>query len=641
MNFTDSRKKILPKLLAVFVCAALAAGGILLAGSSSTDAATISKVKGIDVSAWNGSSLNWKKAASNGVKFAIIRVGGRYLLSGEYFPDYYYKRNITEAYKNGIKVGIYFYSEATTPAEARAEANYVIKRLKPYKSKITLPVAMDMESPMTTNGKYTHWGTAWKNGKLSKTKIVDTFNAFAKVIRANGYTPMFYSYTYWCKTHVNMTRLKSLGYPFWLAEYNTYSTPRIFHSIFGSSRVYEIWQHTSSGRISGFNSSSTVDMNRWYTSSLTKFAKTANFTGKATVTAKTLSQKKIALSWKAVSGATKYKIQRKNGTSWSTLGTITKRTYTDSGLKPKTSYTYRVLACQDSDPGTWSTAVTAKTKALAAFTTAPGLTATVSEKTITAEWDKINTATSYKVTCTETGSGDVKTASVTTDTKKFTGLSYGKTYTIKVVPYKNNTAGKAASVTVKTNPVFTSKATGLKTIKRTREYVKITWTKAPGAEKYEVYAGNGTMKKIATVTGNTYTDEAKAIKRGAARYYKIRAVKGAQSTFSAVSLHHSALPYSVKDKKGVVMTYTLGGKYYRDKVAGTAPFKKYGKVRATYNLRKSAPSGKIKLRVKKGDKATLIKKEVKKKSGYWYYATIVHKKKTYKGWIFHYAIMKY
>ena len=89
------------------------------------------------------------------------------------------------------------------------------------------------------------------------------------------------------------------------------------------------------------------------------------------------------------------------------------------------------------------------------------------------------------------------------------------------------------------------------------------------------------------------------------------------------------------------MTHTLGGKYYRNKTAGTAPFKKYGKVRAKYNLRKSAPSGKIKFVVKKGDKATLIKKEVKKNGSYWYYATIKHKKKTYKGWIYHYAIMKY
>ncbi len=641
MDFTDLRKKVLPILLVLLVCAALTAGGILMARSASSEAATVSQVKGVDVSVWNGSSLNWKKAAANGVKFAIIRCGGRYLLSGGYFPDYYFKRNIENAHKAGIKVGIYFYSEATTPAEARAEANYVLKQIKPYKNKITMPIAMDMEDPMTTNGKYTHWGSAWKKGKLNKTKVVDNFNAFAKVIRANGYTPMFYSYTYWCKSHVNMTKLKSLGYPFWLAEYNNYSKPRIFHSIFGSTRTYEIWQHSSSGRISGFNSSSTVDMNRWYTSSLTKFAKRSNFKGKATVSAKALSQKKIKLSWKAVKAATKYKVQRKNGKNWSTRKTVTGLTFTDSALKPKASYTYRVLAYQDSDPGTWSASVTAKTKALTAFTKAPGLTAKISGKTITAEWDRIDTATSYKVTCTDSDSGDVKTTKVTTDTCSFTDLSYGKTYTVKVTPYKSNTAGKSASVTVKTDPLFTAKATGLKTVKRTREYLKLTWTKADGAEKYQIYAGTDKLKKIATVTGNTYTDNSSAIKRGASRYYKIKAIKGTQSTFSSVSLQHSALPYSVKDKNGAVMTHTLGGKYYRNKTAGTAPFKKYGKVRAKYNLRKSAPSGKIKFVVKKGDKATLIKKEVKKNGSYWYYATIKHKKKTYKGWIYHYAIMKY
>ena len=48
MDFTDLRKKVLPILLVLLVCAALTAGGILMARSASSEAATVSQVKGVD-----------------------------------------------------------------------------------------------------------------------------------------------------------------------------------------------------------------------------------------------------------------------------------------------------------------------------------------------------------------------------------------------------------------------------------------------------------------------------------------------------------------------------------------------------------------------------------------------------------------
>ena len=57
--------------------------------------------KGIDVSKHNG-AIDWKKVASEGVKFAIIRAGyGKY----EEQKDACFEANITGALENGIAVG--------------------------------------------------------------------------------------------------------------------------------------------------------------------------------------------------------------------------------------------------------------------------------------------------------------------------------------------------------------------------------------------------------------------------------------------------------------------------------------------------------------------------------------------------------
>ena len=73
---------------------------------------------GIDVSKHQG-TINWKKVKAAGVQFAIIRAGYGKLASQ---VDEKFVENYNNARANGIKVGIYWYSYATTPAEAKQEA---------------------------------------------------------------------------------------------------------------------------------------------------------------------------------------------------------------------------------------------------------------------------------------------------------------------------------------------------------------------------------------------------------------------------------------------------------------------------------------------------------------------------------------
>ena len=222
---------------------------------------------GIDVSYWNGESIDWTKVRNAGVRFVIVRVGYAGLGSGKLNEDYMYASNIKGAFDAGINVGVYFYSQATTPAEARAEANYMISKIEPYRNYITLPLVMDMESPETFNGSLTYWAKA----SVTKARVAANYLAFADTVNTAGYVPMFYTYTYWITENLgnSMGAISNTGYPFWLAEYTTASQPPQFTRLYGAVHKYEFWQYSASSRISGI--STDVDCNRWYTSDLFKY----------------------------------------------------------------------------------------------------------------------------------------------------------------------------------------------------------------------------------------------------------------------------------------------------------------------------------------------------------------------------------
>ena len=66
---------------------------------------------GIDVSQWQG-NINWGAVASAGVKFAIIRCGYTGMADGRRYTDPMFDKNIKMAHAAGIKVGVYYFSQA-------------------------------------------------------------------------------------------------------------------------------------------------------------------------------------------------------------------------------------------------------------------------------------------------------------------------------------------------------------------------------------------------------------------------------------------------------------------------------------------------------------------------------------------------
>ena len=205
---------------------------------------------GVDVSYYNG-TIDWTKAKKAGVQYAIIRVGYRgYGAAGTLCTDTQFLNNIKGAQKAGVKIGVYYFTEAINEKEAIEEAEYCIDKISDYD--VTLPVAIDYEFP-TSGGKPV--GRMY-NAKLSKNAATKNVTAFCKTIKNAGYTPMVYANKSDLATLIDGAAL-SKNYKIWLANYTTNTT---------YSGKYEFWQYTSSGKVNGITGNSgKVDCNFWYT----------------------------------------------------------------------------------------------------------------------------------------------------------------------------------------------------------------------------------------------------------------------------------------------------------------------------------------------------------------------------------------
>ncbi|MDE6054402.1 MAG: glycoside hydrolase family 25 protein [Lachnospiraceae bacterium] len=193
---------------------------------------------GIDVSKWNG-EIDWEIVKAEGVDFAIIRCGYRGSSSGWLIEDPYFYKNLTGAKKAGVKVGLYFFTQAINPVEAVEEASMVVSLLG--ETEIDYPVYIDIEGA-GGNGRADDLDAA------ARTAIA---NAFCRTIRNAGLDAGVYSSRYWYYNNLLVDEMDSLK--IWLAEYR--DTPLY-------TGRYDMWQYTSSGSVAGIKGR--VDLNVSY-----------------------------------------------------------------------------------------------------------------------------------------------------------------------------------------------------------------------------------------------------------------------------------------------------------------------------------------------------------------------------------------
>lgn len=204
------------------------------------------KLSGVDVSSHNG-DIDWQKM-SESVDFAFIRVGYRGYGTGSINIDKNAKHNIKKATKNGIPVGVYFYSQAVNEEEAIEEAEFALDVI--HSLDVTLPVVIDFEYACDDKGDIA--GRLYE-ANLTKEQNTDLINAFCKTVEDAGYQSAVYASSSVYKNQINTDDL-SENAVIWVAEYS---------SNLSYTNNFDIWQYSKTGKLEG-NGSKYVDLNFWY-----------------------------------------------------------------------------------------------------------------------------------------------------------------------------------------------------------------------------------------------------------------------------------------------------------------------------------------------------------------------------------------
>ncbi len=194
---------------------------------------------GIDVSVHQG-EIDWQQVAASPVEFVFLRLGYRGYESGLLNMDRYAQENYQGAKAAGLKVGVYFFSQALNPQEAVEEAEFVLAQTADWE--LELPIVYDWE----------YVGEHARTADMDARQVTDCTLAFCRTIAAAGRDVMIYFNSHQAQEHLILEEVTD--YPFWLAMY----TDRMTYAY-----KVQLWQYTDSGHVPGIEGN--VDLNLWFT----------------------------------------------------------------------------------------------------------------------------------------------------------------------------------------------------------------------------------------------------------------------------------------------------------------------------------------------------------------------------------------
>ncbi len=180
---------------------------------------------GIDVSRWQG-KIDWSAVKAAGVEFAFIRLGYQTNFGAENQLDQFALKNLSDATKVGLPVGVYFYSYAQTTDEAHNQANWIIDQVQPYQLK--LGIVFDWEN----------W-TDLSRANLSLNSLHSIADCFINTVSARGYHGSLYGSKNYLENFWQPT-----DHPTWVAQYYDKVT---------YDGEYWLWQISDQGQVSGIN----------------------------------------------------------------------------------------------------------------------------------------------------------------------------------------------------------------------------------------------------------------------------------------------------------------------------------------------------------------------------------------------------
>lgn len=460
----------------------------------------ISKVYGIDVSYYQG-NIDWKKVKNSGVEFVIIRVGYRgYGSAGTLVEDPRFKTYLDGATKAGLKVGVYFYTQAITTSEAKAEAKFVLDRIKGYS--LQMPVYYDIESVDYDTGRLDSAG-------LSKAQKTALCTAFCDTIIKSGYSAGVYANYTWLNYYIDGAGLGK-KYPIWLAHYtsNTNYDQRM-----------DMWQYSGSGTVSGI--SAYTDVNVWYSGKLPLYVSDL-------ISVKNTSTSN-SFAWNGAPDATGYEVYQGTSPSDPNKKKIgdTKNTYfTNSNKSTGTMYKYMVRAYSDASGkrvyGDYSDVFTTCTLPA----NISKISASARGTSVTISWNKVSKATDYVVEHNVNGTWK-QVGTTSSLSYKVNGITQNGVNMFRVKARRNYSGvyynGGYTYVNAEVTDI-PSTVTGIRSTSNTSTSNTITWNASKKAEGYEVYQWIGTndsYKLIGTTTSTKFTNSKKS--SGTMYRYKVRA----------------------------------------------------------------------------------------------------------------------
>lgn len=177
----------------------------------------MSKIFGIDISVYQ-KGISLSKAKSEGVQFAILRAGYTGYGNGvSKAKDTEFETHYKNAKNNGLGVGAYWFSRATTYENGKAEAEYMYNNCLKGKQ-FEYPIYIDVED-------------TYYQSKAGKTAITNAIKGFCEYLESKGYYVGVYANSNWFKNYIDASIPSK--YDCWVANWGT-SNP--------STPAHGLWQ---------------------------------------------------------------------------------------------------------------------------------------------------------------------------------------------------------------------------------------------------------------------------------------------------------------------------------------------------------------------------------------------------------------
>ena len=162
-----------------------------------------------DISTWQG-GIDYSSIRKR-VNYCILRAGFSVTKDNQ-FENHY--NNL-----QGLNLGAYWYSYATTPDEARLEARTFLKVIED--KKFTLPLYLDLEDPSISN--------------LGRNTLNEIVKAFGEIIENAGYYFGVYTNLNWYRNIISGSELNK-KYDWWIACWSDNAPSNV---------DYGVWQYTN------------------------------------------------------------------------------------------------------------------------------------------------------------------------------------------------------------------------------------------------------------------------------------------------------------------------------------------------------------------------------------------------------------